>query len=100
MKSNHGFICLLTGHRKTEYETTFNEIGRHVELKRCRRCGKGEEVAFTGPIFPGEADDPEEALEYISEHEDYDPEDTIWEWDEPNATKEQLDELRDGDKAL
>lgn len=100
MKTNHGFVCLLTGHRKDEYETTFNEVGRHVELKRCSRCGLGEEVAFTGPIFPGEADDPEAALEYIREHEDYDPEDTIWEWDEPNPTKAQLDELRDGDQAI
>lgn len=71
--------CRLFGHR-TGYHTTFNVIGRHVEVEKCTRCDY-EREAFTGPIFPGEADDPEKAVRFIKHNEDYDPEDTFWTWD-------------------
>lgn len=84
MKTDHGFVCLLLGHKRTEYETTFNRMGRHVQKVRCERCGGAEDVAFTGPIFPGEAEDPEKAVRYIEEETNRDPPepgDPIWDWE-------------------
>jgi len=85
MRPNHGFACLLLGHKKTEYETTFNKLGRHVEVKRCERCGEGQEIAFTGPIFPGEAEDPEKAVRVIentTDREVPEPGDPVWDWND------------------
>lgn len=102
MRMNHGFICLLTGHREGDYETTFNVYGRHVERSKCVRCGEDLGVAFTGPVFPGEAENPQEAIEYIEKYEDYDPpepDDPNWSWshqkDIPEEIKEDAEELAD-----
>lgn len=86
--SGHGFVCLLLGH-DYEFKTTFNRLGRHIEVKECTRCG-AETEAFTGPIFPGEAENPDEAVEYIENHAERDPPDEgdpTWSWDVKDATE-------------
>jgi len=89
-----GILCSLRGH-SLEYKTTFNSLGRHVEKKSCTRC-EHEETAYTGPIFPGEADDSDRAVEYIEQNTHRDPPDPdspIWTWETDKTQQEVLQDI-------
>lgn len=66
-------LCHIFGHEMT-FNDTFTSLGQHVGVRKCKRC-QYQEISWRGPIFPGEAEDPDKAVRYIEEYCDYDPPD-------------------------